>query len=128
MNTEDKQLERLLRSQEEPYIDDAGFTGRVMAGLPVGRQSRRLRRGLLLGLACAVSLCVAGLLGGSEIYAAVSWFTLEPVLYLGSLGFSVASVLALGAGLVLAARFTLLSLNFLGDGLRDALDVRSAKD
>ena len=34
--------------------------------------------------------------------------------------------LMLFPGMVLA--FTLLSLNFLGDGLRDALDVRASKD
>jgi len=60
---DDETLDRRLR-EATPYIDDEGFTARVMAKLPAApREPRWLRAMILLGLALLGS-GIAYLLGG----------------------------------------------------------------
>src|SRR5439155_11329785 len=61
---DDETLDRQLRDAA-PYIDDDGFTARVMARLPAARrESRWLRAMILLGLAILGSGIAYSLSGG----------------------------------------------------------------
>jgi len=55
-------LDAKLRD-EAPYIDDAGFTARVVQQLPARRQSSSMRAFILLGvtlLACVITYLISG--------------------------------------------------------------------
>ena len=104
----DDRLESMLRSSMSSYVDDAGFTARVLTALPEPRQRRERRRvGLLLG-AGALGCVGATLLGaGSAVPLAETMLTrLEgwsslPVPGLGSMatmGTSAVLVVALVTG------------------------------
>lgn len=57
-NNDEHRLNELLR-ESDVYIEDNGFTERVMVGLPPPRRASRWRRPILLGstlLACLVGL------------------------------------------------------------------------
>src|SRR5215471_21527964 len=63
---DDETLDWQLR-EAVPYIDDGGFTARVMAGLPAARQeSGWLRAAILLGLAL-IGSGVAYLIGAGHV-------------------------------------------------------------
>ena len=55
MSTPDEQLDAML-SKPDPYLEDGGFTQRVLAGLPPRRQASRARGKILLGSAAAAGL------------------------------------------------------------------------
>src|SRR2546430_13285620 len=72
MNTmiEDETLDRQLR-EAAPYIDDDGFTARVMARLPAARREPRwLRAMILLGMTLLGSGVVYLLSGGGRFVRA----------------------------------------------------------
>ena len=64
-------LDARLR-EEAPYIDDEGFTARVMQQLPPARQSRSLRSAILIGM--AVIATIAAFLASSEFLATTATF------------------------------------------------------
>lgn len=85
MDTDDSKLSKLLKDHEPAYIDDAGFTGRVMSALPVPQRSTaNLRRPLLLISSCVLSILLTLLLAGPDFLANLSAFIQvtvnEPVL------------------------------------------------
>jgi hypothetical protein len=63
-STDDARLEKMLRAASPPYIDDAGFTDRIMASLPAARRrAEHRRRALLLGgllLGCGQAVVFGG--------------------------------------------------------------------
>lgn len=72
---DDRRLEQLLRKASTAYIDDAGFTARIMGALPAPRRRAEKRRaGLLLG-AAALGCGLAAVLGGSDLITFVATAT-----------------------------------------------------
>jgi hypothetical protein len=93
---DDETLDRQLR-EAVAYIDDEGFTGRVMARLPsVRREPRWVRAMILIGLA-ALGSGVAYLLSGG------ARFVREGILQLSSFPIWLLLVFAFGCGLVMGA-------------------------
>jgi len=91
---DDEMLDRQLR-EAVPYIDDDGFTARVMSRLPAApRESRWLRAMVLLGLALLGS-GVAYLLSGGLIREGLVQMVDFPIWLL--------LVFAFGCGLVVGA-------------------------
>jgi hypothetical protein len=93
---DDETLDRQLR-EAVPYIDDDGFTARVMAGLPAApREHRWLRAMVLFGLAllgCAFAYLLSG--GGRVVREGVVQMADFPIWLL--------LVFAFGCGLVVGA-------------------------
>jgi anti-sigma factor RsiW len=95
MNQEDW-LDRQLR-EAAPYIDDEGFTARVLQQLPPRRRHRDLlRAAILLGMTLLASLLAYVVSGGGRFVSV----TLERLATLPALW---VFVLALASGLVIAA-------------------------
>ena len=93
MNEQDW-LDRELR-EAAPYIDDEGFTARVMANLPVTQRDPRWLRGMiLLGLA---------ILGSGIAYVLSGGFVREGVIQLSGFPIWLLLVFAFGCGLVVGA-------------------------
>lgn len=72
-------LDAKLRD-EAPYIDDAGFTARVMNQLPARRQSRSLRGAILFAItfvACAAAYFASG--GGGFIGDSAAFLVAMPI-------------------------------------------------
>jgi anti-sigma factor RsiW len=91
---DDETLDRQLR-EATPYIDDEGFTARVMAKLPAARREPRwLRAMIFLGLTL-VGSGIAYLLGGP--------FVREGVIQLSDFPIWLLLVFAFGCGLVVGA-------------------------
>ena len=91
---DDETLDRQLRDAA-PYIDDDGFTARVIANLPVAqRESRWLRAMILLGLA---------ILGSGIAYSLSGGFVREGVIQLSNFPIWLLLVFAFGCGLVVGA-------------------------
>ena len=68
---DDDRLEQMLRESSSAYIDDAGFTARIMGLLPAPRRgAERRRNGLLLG-AAALGCGLTAVLGGANLVAFV---------------------------------------------------------
>ena len=64
-NLREDALDARLRD-EAPYLDDAGFTSRVVHQLPARRVRRSYRAFLLLGITVAACLMAFWLAGGSS--------------------------------------------------------------
>ena len=93
---EDETLDRQLR-EAEPYIDDDGFTARVMAKLPAARREPRwLRAMVLLGLTVLGSGLAYLLSGGGR-------FVREGMVQLANFPVWLLLVFAFGCGLVVGA-------------------------
>ena len=93
---DDETLDRRLR-EATPYIDDEGFTERVMAKLPAApREPRWLRAMILLGLALLGSGIAYLLSGGGR-------FIREGVIQLSDFPIWLLLVFAFGCGLVVGA-------------------------
>jgi len=91
---DDETLDRQLR-EAAPYIDDDGFTARVMANLPVAqRDPRWLRAMILLGLA---------ILGSGIAYMLSGGIIREGVIQLSNFPIWLLLVFAFGCGLVVGA-------------------------
>jgi hypothetical protein len=88
-------LDRQLR-EAAPYIDDAGFTARVVSKLPPGR-ARRSMRGIILVAITALGSAIAYALsdGGRFVNEAVMRLSTFPIWIL--------LVFAFGCGLVVGA-------------------------
>jgi hypothetical protein len=93
---DDETLDRQLR-EAMPYIDDEGFTARVMARLPAARRDPRwLRAMILLGLTLLGSGVAYLLSGGGR-------FVREGVIQLSDFPIWLLLVFAFGCGLVVGA-------------------------
>jgi hypothetical protein len=93
---DDETLDRQLR-EAMPYIDDEGFTARVMARLPAARREPRwLRAMILLGLTILGSGIAYLLSGGGR-------FVREGVIQLSGFPIWLLLVFAFGCGLVVGA-------------------------
>ena len=91
---DDETLDRQLR-EAAPYVDDEGFTARVMANLPAAqREPRWLRAMILLGLAILGSGIACVLSGG---------FVREGMIQLANFPIWLLLVFAFGCGLVVGA-------------------------
>ena len=91
---DDETLDRQLR-EAAPYIDDDGFTARVIASLPAARrESQWLRAMIVIGLAL-LGTGVAYLLSGGVIRQSLIQMTDFPIWLL--------LVFAFGCGLVVGA-------------------------
>ena len=91
---DDETLDRQLR-EAAPYIDNDGFTTRVLANLPAAqRQPRWLRAMILLGLA---------ILGSGIAYVLSGGFVRESVIQLSNFPIWLLLVFAFGCGLVVGA-------------------------
>ena len=93
---DDETLDRQLR-EAVPYIDDAGFTARLIARLPVNRRDPARRRAIILVVASALASAVAYLLSGG------GRFVSEGVIELSSFPIWLLIVFAFGCGLVAGA-------------------------
>ena len=90
-------VEELL--SREPYLDDAGFTDRVLARLPARRDPRPLVLGLAVATAAALAAAVLPdlwrlLLAG--LHAAPAALGLPPALALAAVALAGAALLAAG--------------------------------
>jgi hypothetical protein len=93
---DDETLDRQLR-EASPYIDDEGFTARVMVRLPAAqREPRWVRAMILIGLT-ALGSGVAYLLSGG------GRFVREGMLQLSNFPIWLLLVFAFGCGLVIGA-------------------------
>src|SRR6184192_1237831 len=93
---DDDTLDRQLR-EATPYIDDEGFTARVMAKLPAARREPRwLRAMILLGLTLLGSGIAYLLSGGGR-------FIREGVIQLSDFPIWLLLVFAFGCGLLVGA-------------------------
>ena len=93
---DDETLDRRLR-ETMPYIDDEGFTARVMARLPAAwREPRWLRAMILLGLTVLGSGVAYLISGGGR-------FIREGVIQLSDFPIWLLLVFAFGCGLVVGA-------------------------
>jgi hypothetical protein len=92
---QDDWLDQQLR-EAAPYIDDDGFTARVLQQLPLRRSSRDLLRGaIILGMTLLASILAYVVSGGGRFVGV----TLERLATLPALW---VLVLALASGLVIA--------------------------
>jgi len=93
---DDETLDRQLR-EAAPYIDDEGFTARVMVRLPTARREPRWLRTMILIGVTALGSGVAYLLSGG------GRFVREGVIELSSFPVWLLLVLAFGCGLLVGA-------------------------
>jgi hypothetical protein len=92
---DDETLDRQLR-EAVPYINDDGFTGRVIASLPAARREPRWLRGLIvLGLAL-LGTGVAYVIGGGHVVR-------EGIIEFANFPIWLLLVFAFGCGLVVGA-------------------------
>jgi hypothetical protein len=105
---DDARIERMLRDSSQTYIEDAGFTARIMGALPSPqRRADRRRSALLLG-AVLLGCGHVAVFGGSSLVALVAtmieWlaaWSVLPVPVLGAtftVGVLACWVLVLAAG------------------------------
>ncbi|HJT81168.1 MAG TPA: DUF5056 domain-containing protein [Chthoniobacterales bacterium] len=103
---DDQELDRQLR-EAAPYIDDAGFTARVMQSLPAqsARAMERLRGTVLIVAALLASVLAYFLSGGGRfVYELVARLSALPPVWLFGLA-GVAGIIVGALGLA-AAVFT----------------------
>lgn len=106
MDNDDMKLSRMLKEHDEPYIDDAGFTPRVMEALPPARRHPAWlnRRTVLLGatalLSCLLATYLAGPRLGSDISGLVQTLVETPVLNTQGLSLGIIPLLCLAGGLI----------------------------
>ena len=87
---------------EAAYIDDAGFTSRIVQKLPARSVRRSYRAAILLAVTVAASLVAYFLAGGSWFIAErVTLFAMMPVTMIW-LTAAVVTVVVMGGGLALA--------------------------
>lgn len=75
MDNEDEKLARLLRENETPYIDDDGFSKRVLAALPPTRAARRSRRTAIILGSASLATVLWGLLSYDSLAQAAHEYT-----------------------------------------------------
>ena len=114
--TDDETLDRQLR-EAMPYIDDEGFTARVMASLPAARREPRwLRAMILVGLAILGSGIAYLVSGGGR-------FVREGMIQLSTFPIWLLLVFAFGCGLVVGG-FAVLAVLRRTPEVRDLARLR----
>jgi len=102
---EEKVQEDLLDARlrdEAAYIDDAGFTSRVVQKLPARRVRRSYRAAIFLGITLAASVVTYLLSGGPWLIAeGVTTMAMMPVTFIW-LSAAAATILVMAGGLALA--------------------------
>jgi anti-sigma factor RsiW len=93
-------LDARLRD-EAPYIDDAGFTARVMQQLPRARQRRSVRSAILLGMT-AIACLFAFVFSGEFLATTAAFLVAMPI--------ATVAVIALCAGLMVTAFGTTMAV------------------
>ena len=68
-SADDARVEKMLREASLPYIDDAGFTNRIMVALPASRRHAERRRSVLLLGAVLLGCGQMAVFGGSGVVA-----------------------------------------------------------
>ncbi len=101
MSQEDP-VDRQLR-EAAPYIDDNGFTARVLQQLPAPRRTRRSLRGAILLAATLLASALAYLAsdGGRFVVVAMERLSTLPALWLFALAFG-SGILVMTAGVIAA--------------------------
>ncbi len=89
-------LDARLRD-EQPYIDDAGFTARVVHQLPVRRRAPRFLRSAILLAATLIASVIAFFFAGSTVLESAAFLAAVPMRLLFIFGVA-ASVLTMIAG------------------------------
>ena len=103
--SEGDQLDRQL-CEAAPYIDDNGFTARVLQQLPPRRRRDSLRAVILLGITLVASALAYVLSdGGRFLVVAMARLATLPTLWLLALAFGI-GILAMAGGLVAAVSKT----------------------
>ena len=92
---DDETLDRQLR-EAAPYIDDDGFTARVLAKLPVARREPQLLRAMILVGLTLLGVGIAYVIGGGH-------FIREGIIHLAEFPVWLLLVFAFGCGLVVGA-------------------------
>jgi hypothetical protein len=107
MDADDSKLSKLMKSCKTEYIEDAGFTSRVMAALPSDRRIAGNRRLLLLLASLLLSVPLSLFLAGPGflpgLLAQVRLSIERPVLVLPGLSLGILPVACFALGLVVAA-------------------------
>ncbi len=108
VDPDDHKLSLLMKNCKTEYIDDDGFTARVMAAIPRDRQNAGTsRRSLLLVSSCLLSVLLIVFLGGRGFLAGLSTliqFAVNgPVLVLPGMSLGAVPAACLLAGLGVAA-------------------------
>jgi anti-sigma factor RsiW len=99
--SEGDQLDRQLR-EAAPYIDDNGFTARVLQQLPPRRRRDSLRAVILLGITLIASALAYVLSdGGRFVVVAMERLATLPALWLFALAFG-SGILVMTAGAIAA--------------------------
>jgi hypothetical protein len=100
--SEEDHLDRQLR-EAAPYIDDNGFTARVLQQLPAPRHTRRSFRGAILLAAALLASVLAYIAsdGGHFLIVAMERLVTLPTLWLFALAFG-SGLLVMTAGAVAA--------------------------
>jgi hypothetical protein len=81
-NFQDDWLDARLRD-EAPYLDDAGFTSRVMQKLPARHVRRSYRAFILLGITLAACIAAFWLAGGTSLaFDAYANVAMLPVIWM----------------------------------------------
>ena len=103
---QEEPVDRRLR-EAAPYIDDNGFTARVLQQLPAPRHARRSLRGaILLGITLLASVLVYVISdGGRFLVVAMARLTTLPAFWLFALAFC-SGILVMAGGLVAAVSKT----------------------
>jgi hypothetical protein len=100
MMLDPNRLEEML--EHEPYVDDGGFTGRVMAKLPARRRDPR-------PWVIAISLCASGGVGAAVLPGAVKTalvsFATMPAPAWATPGLLVAGLATVGAAAIVSLVF-----------------------
>lgn len=104
MDADDSKLSQLMKNHKTEYIEDCGFTSRVMAAIPRDRLiAGNRRRLLLLGSSILLSVSLALFLAGpgflSGLVAQVQFAIDRPVLVLPGLSLGILPVACFGLGL-----------------------------
>ncbi len=93
-------LDARLRD-EAPYIDDDGFTARVMQQLPAARQRRSVRTAILVA-ATVVACVLAFILSGEFLATTATFLVAMPIVTIG--------VIALCAGVMVTILGTTMAV------------------
>ncbi len=98
-------LDARLRD-EAPYLDDAGFTSRVLQKLPAHRVRRSYRAFILIGITLVACLAAYRLSGGTGFFVeGVTYVTMMPVMVMWLCVGAVAALVMAGS---LAATYSRL--------------------
>lgn len=108
VDADDPKLSLLMKNCKTEYIEDDGFTARVMAAIPRDRRNAGMnRRNLLLVSSCLLAVLLIALLGGRDLLAGLSSFIQlavnGPALVLPGVNLGILPLTCIAAGLLAAA-------------------------